>query len=82
MVELNLHQEISGGNNYTDLLFYDPTTPTTGEGELYTTDGSGKIALLKKHANWRKTWKLIVPGSFGGNDYTDLLFYDTIANLL
>lgn len=55
MVELNLHQEISGGNNYTDLLFYDPTTPTTGEGELYTTDGSGKIAVLKKHANWRKT---------------------------
>ena len=65
-----------GGNGYTDLLFYDPTTPTTGEGEFYTTDGNGNIALLKKHTDWRKTWQLIVPGNFGGNDYTDLLFYD------
>ncbi|MBC1198282.1 hypothetical protein H0901_24415, partial [Microcystis aeruginosa BLCCF158] len=65
-----------GGNNYTDLLFYDPNT---GEGEFYTTDGSGNIAFLKKRTDWRKTWKLIVPGNFGGNDYTDLLFYDTTA---
>jgi hypothetical protein len=64
------------------LLFYDPTTPNTGEGEFYTTDGSGNIAFLKKHTDWRKTWKLIVPGNFGGNDYTDLLFYDTTATSL
>ncbi len=31
---------------------------------------------MKKHTGWRKTWKEIVPGTFGGNTYTDLLFYD------
>lgn len=61
-----------GGNTYTDLLFYDATT---GEGEFYTTDGSGNISDLKKLSGWRKTWKQIIPGNFGGSDYTDLLFY-------
>ena len=49
---------------------------TSIQGEFYTTDGSGNIALLKTHANWRKTWNLIVPGNFRGNGCTDLLFYD------
>jgi hypothetical protein len=62
-----------GGNGVTDLLFYDPTS---GEGEFYTTDGSGNLSLLKKYTSFRKTWQLIVPGNFGGNGVTDLLFYD------
>jgi hypothetical protein len=57
----------------SDLLFYDPTT---GQGEFYATDNSGNIALLQKHDGWRRTWSMIVPGAFNGDDYTDLLFYD------
>jgi hypothetical protein len=49
---------------------------TSIQGEFYTTNGSGNIALLKTHVNWRKTWNLIVPGNFRGNGCTDLLFYD------
>jgi len=57
----------------SDLLFYDPAT---GQGEFYTTDGSGNIGFLKAHSGWRRTWSMIVPGNFNGDSYTDLLFYD------
>jgi hypothetical protein len=57
----------------TDLI---TISPTVGEGEFYTTDGSGNLSFLKRHSDWRKTWQLIVPGNFGGNCATDLLFYD------
>jgi hypothetical protein len=40
------------------------------------TDGSGNITLLQTHDGWRQSWDLIVPGNFGGSNYTDLLFYD------
>lgn len=61
-------------NQYADdLLFYDAST---GEAEMYTTDGEGNLSLLKSYSGWRKTWSIIVPGKFGGNRYTDLLFYD------
>ena len=63
-----------GGDDHTDLLFYDSTQ---GEGELYTTDGSGGLRLLKNLSEWRKSWSLIVPGNFGGDGHTDLLFYDS-----
>jgi hypothetical protein len=45
-------------------------------GEFYTTDGGGNISPLKNHRGWRKTWQLIIPGNFGGDGTTDLLFYD------
>ncbi len=59
----------------SDLLFYDPTA---GQGEFYSTDGSGNIALLKASSGWRSTWSIIVPGSFNGDGFTDLLFYDCL----
>ncbi len=65
-----------GGNGFTDLLFYDKSK---GEGEFYTTDGNGRIRPLgNTHRGWRKTWKFIIPGNFGRNGFTDLLFYDSI----
>lgn len=59
---------------YTDLLFYDRLA---GEGEFYSTDGSGELGFIKKYDNWRRTWSKIVPGNFGGTEYSDLLFYDS-----
>jgi uncharacterized protein (TIGR02246 family) len=46
-------------------------------GEIYATDGSGNISLLKKYMGWRRTWQSIIPGNFGGTSYTDRLFYDS-----
>jgi hypothetical protein len=61
----------------TDLLFYDRAR---GEGEFYTSDGNGNLAALgPTHTTWRDTWDLIVPGDFGGDARTDLLFYDASA---
>jgi hypothetical protein len=41
-----------------------------------TTDGIGNISTLRqyKNPNWNTHW-LIIPGSFGGDGKTDLLFY-------
>jgi hypothetical protein len=65
-----------GGSNFTDLLFYD----SAGTAEFYTTDAQGRIALLKEHPGWVSAgglpWKHIIPGQFGGSNFTDLLFYD------
>jgi hypothetical protein len=47
--------------------------------EFYATDGSGGIARLRGHSNWRDSWHSIVPGNFGGDGHTDLLFYDRNA---
>jgi hypothetical protein len=55
------------------LLFYDPTV---GEGEFYTTNGRGGIGRTRLHVGWRRGWTRIVPGSFGGDGFTDLLFYE------
>jgi hypothetical protein len=49
------------------------------QGEFYTTDGNGNISLLKRYPGWRKSWKRIIPGNFGGSSHTDLLFYDPSA---
>jgi len=55
----------------TDLLFYEPSG---GLGEFYTTYLGG-INLLQQHTGWSRTWTQIIPGNFGGGDFTDLLFY-------
>jgi len=47
--------------------------------EFYTTNGSGGITQLRGHSNWRSSWDIIVPGDFGGDGRTDLLFYDRNA---
>ncbi|WP_439026792.1 hypothetical protein [Haloarchaeobius sp. DT45] len=62
------------GSSYgtDDLLFYDGSA---GEGELYTTDGSGRITFRREHSGWRTGWDQIVPGNFGGSVHTDLFFY-------
>src|SRR6476646_1776991 len=40
------------------------------------TYGSGAISAIKQHTDWDPWTKIVpVPGDFGGNDYTDLLFY-------
>jgi hypothetical protein len=65
-----------GGSGFTDLLFYD----SAGTGEFYTTDGHGEISLLKTHTGWQSSgrpWTQIIPGQFGGSNFTDLLFYDS-----
>ena len=51
------------------------TSVATGLGEFYTTNGQGELSLLKVHTNLRKTWDKIIPGDFGSNGRTDLLFY-------
>ncbi len=50
-----------------------------GQGEFYTTDGSGGLQPLRNHSGWRTTWNAIIPGNFGGDGRTDLLFYDRAA---
>jgi len=49
--------------------------------EFYTTDGSGGIARLRGQSNWRNSWHSIIPGNFGGDGHTDLLFYDQGAGV-
>jgi hypothetical protein len=49
------------GDGFTDLLFYDPAA---GQGEFYSTDGGGNLALLKANSGWRRTWSVIVAGNF------------------
>jgi hypothetical protein len=73
-----------GGGATTDLLFYDSVR---GERAFYTTDGQGNLALLREYkpppldrASWVN--RLVVPGAFGAEPPTDLLFYhfDFVAN--
>jgi hypothetical protein len=68
-----------------DLLFYDPAA---GTGEFYRTkevvaQGELRIelVLLRTHTTWRPSWTQIVPGHFGGDGVTDLLFYEAATGL-
>jgi hypothetical protein len=45
------------------------------EEAFYGTDGTGGMTLVNLRS-WDKTWDLVVPGNFGGDGYTDLLYYD------
>jgi hypothetical protein len=47
--------------------------------EFHTTDGSGGMTLLEGYTDWGDSLDIIVPGNFGGNSWSDLLFYDREA---
>lgn len=52
------------------------------KGQFYTSDGKGNTTLLKQHGTWGSKWKMIIPAEkFGGNDYTDLFFYNPDAGI-
>lgn len=53
--------------------------PPVGEGAFYTTDGNGGIRRLRVNSGWPHDWTAIIPGNFGGDGHTDLLFYDRTA---
>jgi hypothetical protein len=44
-------------------------------GLFISSDGNGNIPPLKQHKDWDLDWSQIVPGNFGGDSHTDLLFY-------
>jgi hypothetical protein len=50
-----------------------------GTAQLYSTDGLSNLSLMRDFSGWRDSWKLIIPGNFGGNIWPDLLFYDRAA---
>ena len=52
---------------------------TAVQGEFYATDSQRNIGRLAAHSGWRSSWTIIVPGNFGGDGPTDLLFYDPSA---
>jgi hypothetical protein len=66
---------VNGSQSVSGLLFYQRDG---GYAELYATDSSGNITLLRSY-NWRSTWDMIIPGNYGGLGWTDLLFYDRSA---
>ena len=68
--------EFGGSASFTDLAFYDQMA---GRLRFYSTDGAGRISLIRDNTSVRKTWHTIVPGEFGGDSHTDLMFYDPIA---
>lgn len=44
--------------------------------EMYTATPDSGLAPLRFAGNWRRSWRHIIPGRFGGNGAADLLFYD------
>ena len=67
-----------GKGELTDLLFYNPNK---GSAAFYANDGNASMKLLKAVGDngWKKTWSKIIPGNFGGNAYTDLMFYEQLG---
>ena len=47
-----------------------------GWGEFYRNLGEARLTQLRAFDNWRRTWFQIVAADFGGNGWTDLLFYE------
>jgi hypothetical protein len=64
----------------SDILAYDPAT---GDKSVYLADVQGTMPrkLPKSYDGWRSSWSMIVAGNFGGNSYSDLLFYDQQAGI-
>lgn len=61
----------------TDLLFYDRSA---GEGEFYNIQlNDPEFRFLYRSTRYRRTWSLIVPGEWNGEEFTALLFYDASA---
>jgi hypothetical protein len=48
---------------------------------FYAVTNDGRMNRLSGGDNWRTTWDMIIPGDFGGDGKTDLLFYDRDAGL-
>jgi hypothetical protein len=53
----------------------------TTKGSFVSTDGMGNLLPIKVHDDWDTGWSQIVPGAFGGDGHTDLLFYDRSAGI-
>jgi N,N-dimethylformamidase beta subunit-like, C-terminal/Tectonin domain len=68
--------QVATSETYTGLLFY---SQSEGDGEIWTTDGTGTISLFKHYSGWRTSWTHIVAADFwdsGNNDqFTDVFFY-------
>lgn len=62
-----------------DVLVYDRIT---GEGRFMRVDAvTGNLTTIAAQATWATTWDQIVPGNFGGNAQTDLLFYNAQSGI-
>ena len=63
-----------GGGGLTDLLFYEGST---GRAEFYINDGNAQFRNIKaiEPGGWKPGTSHIIPGNFGGDGLTDLLFY-------
>jgi len=61
----------------TDLLFYDRSA---GEGEFYNIQiNEPEFRFLHRSRRYRRSWSLIVPGEWNGEEFTNLLFCDSSA---
>ena len=53
----------------------------TTKGLFVSTDGLGNFLPINTHDDWDTGWSEIIPGAFGGDGHTDLLFYDSSAGI-
>ena len=63
---------------YDDLFFYEGST---GYCETYESDGQGGISLNASESDLPAATTHIVPGSFGGDGNSNLLFYDQATGI-
>lgn len=54
---------------------YGQLPSAQGWGWFFTTDGTGTLTSQNFNPGWLSSWHSIVPGSFDGDQYTDLFFY-------
>ncbi len=70
LVPGNFQLGLAGG--LTDVLVYSQS----GFAKFLAPTGSGAVTTMSSYNNWGHHWTQIVPGQFGGDAHTDLLFYD------